>query len=552
MNKQKSFVSNVMLILAAQMIVKILGLLYRMVITNIKGFGDAGNGYYSAGFQIYTLLLALSSVGIPNAIAKFISEKNTLCDYKGAKMLLKTALILFSVFGIILSAGLFFLSEPIAETVLNMEGAKYTLAALSPSIFFVCVSSVLRGYFSGMNKMQIMSASQIIEQAFKSVLTILFVLLSVGMRAEYMSAFANLATTAATVFGTIYLLYAYKRSKNAIFTNEKVNIKSNFVSVAKKILMIAVPISLCSVISAINRIADTATITRGIEEAFENCIPARIGAAAVFNPTRLQLNNEAVRLSGMLAKSDTLINLPLALNIALATVLVPSISKCGAENNGFMIKKYVHSSVLTSFVLILPCAAGYIVLAKPIYNLIYPNASLGFELLQLSSLSLIFTALNQTIMGALQGMGKVYVPTLALAFGCVVKLISNVLLIRIPAVNIYGAVIGSVLCQMFVFAIQSVYLSKSLPGKTKIGKMITKPFICTLIMSVGTYFIYKASFHLLNSNLISIVISVLLSVGIYGAGILLLKVFSYEELAKLPIFGFFVKKHIRNIKNVIK
>lgn len=85
MNRQKSFVSNVMLILAAQMIVKILGLLYRMVITNIKGFGDAGNGYYSAGFQSYTLLLALSSVGIPNAIAKLISEKNALCDYKGAK-----------------------------------------------------------------------------------------------------------------------------------------------------------------------------------------------------------------------------------------------------------------------------------------------------------------------------------------------------------------------------------------------------------------------------------------------------------------------------------
>ena len=178
--KSNSFISNVMIILSAQIIVKILGMLYRTVITNINGFGDAGNGYYSAGFQVYTLLLALSSVGIPNAIAKLISEKTAVFDYNGAKKLFKTALLIFSLIGIILSAGLFLLSEPIAKKLFNMEGAKYTLAALSPSIFFVCVSSVFRGYFSGINQMQVMSISQIIEQLFKSALTILFVLMSVG------------------------------------------------------------------------------------------------------------------------------------------------------------------------------------------------------------------------------------------------------------------------------------------------------------------------------------------------------------------------------------
>ncbi len=152
--KSKSFVSNVIIILSAQITVKILGMFYRMVITNIKGFGDAGNGYYSAGFQVYTLLLALSSVGIPNAISKLISEKTAVSDYGGAKKLFKTALLIFSSAGIILSMGLFFSSAWIAEDILDMEGAKYTLAALSPSIFFVCVSSVFRGYFSGINKMQ--------------------------------------------------------------------------------------------------------------------------------------------------------------------------------------------------------------------------------------------------------------------------------------------------------------------------------------------------------------------------------------------------------------
>ena len=304
-SKPKSFVSNVLIILFAQIIVKLLGMLYRMVITNIDGFGDAGNGYYSAGFQIYTLLLALSSVGIPSAISKLISERAALRDYRGANKIFKTALLIFAFIGAVLSIVLFFSSASTACYILNMDGAKYTLAALSPSIFFVCVSSVFRGYFSGINKMQVMSLSQIIEQIFKSVLTVLFVLAAVGQDAKFMSAYANLATTAATVFETLYLAFAYKCKKEITPVTYKSALKTDFMPVAKKILMLAVPISICSVISAVNRIIDTATITRGIETAFKLYIPAHIGAAAIINPDSAQLNAEAVRLSGMLSKSDT-------------------------------------------------------------------------------------------------------------------------------------------------------------------------------------------------------------------------------------------------------
>lgn len=552
-NKSNSFVSNVVIILSAQIIVKILGILYKMVITNINGFGDIGNGYYSAGFQVYTLLLALSSVGIPNAVSKLISERTAVSDYSGAKKIFNASVFIFSFIGIILSGALYFLSAPIAKYILNMEGAKYTLAALSPSVFFVCVSSVIRGYFSGINKMQIMGLSQIIEQFFKSVLTILFVVLSVGSGAEYMSAYANLATTVATVVGTLYLCYAYKFKNNRLIADVNSNIKSDFVYVSKQILAIAVPISVCSVISAINRIVDTATITRGIETAFRDCIPAHIGSAAIINPTPIQLSAEAVRLSGMLSKSDTLINLPLALNVALATVLVPSVSKYNAEKNMIMIKKYVNSSLLTSVVLILPCIAGYIILAKPIYNLLYPNASLGFELLQISAVCLAFTALNQTLTGALQGMGIVHVPAFALAAGCVVKLVLNIVLIRIPSINIYGAVTGSVFCQITIFIIELYYLSKAIPGKTEIGKMFVKPLICCMIMGACACIIYGIIFRLSDSNFASVAVSVFLSAVIYGAEVILLKVFSYDELSKMPILKKlckFLPKGMYETKNI--
>lgn len=547
--KSNSFVSNVMIILTAQIAVKVLGMLYRTVITNIDGFGDAGNGYYSAGFQVYTLLLALSSVGIPNAISKLVAEKTALGDYVGAKKIFKTSLLIFSAVGAVLSVGMFFLSGKIASVILNMDGAKYTIAALSPSIFFVCMSSVFRGYFSGINKMHIMSISQIAEQIFKTVFTILFVLMSVGCGAEYMSAYANFATTVATVFSALYLVFAYKYKNDSMISGEKAAVKTDFMHTAKKILMIAIPISLCSVISAINRIIDTATVTRGIEEAFKLCIPGHDGLAAVINPTSVQLGKEAVRLSGMLSKSDTLINMPLALNIALATVLVPSISKCNAEKNMLKIKGYISSSFLTSVVLIVPCAVGYIILAKPIYNMIYPNAPLGFELLQISAVSLVFTALNQTVTGALQGIGKVHVPAVSLAAGCIVKLVSNIILIRIPFINIYGAAIGSILCQLVVFIMEFHCLLKFLSDKINVIKIFFKPLICSSVMGIAAYFIYAASFNYSKSNIISVALSVVISAAVYGAGIICLKVFSHDELIKMPVFGkiymFFEKKHIR-------
>lgn len=535
--KQKSFAANVLLILSAQVAVKVLGMLYRMVITNIDGFGDAGNGFYSAGYQVYILLLAISSVGIPNAIAKLISEKAAVSDYTAVNKIFRTALCIFAGIGAVLSIGLLLFADPIAHYVLHLDGASYTLAALAPSIFFVCISSVFRGYFSGTNQMKVMSASQVVEQIFKSTLTIVFVLAAVGLAPEIMSAYANSATTAATVCGALYLAFAYLRRRNAFPIKEKAKIATGFLPTAKKILALAVPISLCSVISAVNRMVDTATITRGIEKAFAGGIPAHGNAEAIVNPTLTQLNAEAVRLAGMLSKSDTLINLPIALNVAFATVLVPSIAKCLVSGETKKAAEYIHSSFLTSVVLILPCAAGYILLGQPIYKLLYPNAPLGFELLQLSSISLIFMALNQTITGSLQGMGKVHIPALALLVGCIVKFTANTFLIRIPQINIYGATIGSILCQSTVFVIELTCLLRSIHRHLSVRGILFKPLGATLLMGVVTYFSYKGIYAAVHSNLIAIFFSVVLSAIVYGVMLLVLGVYTPDQLAKLPVAG---------------
>ena len=87
--KANSFMKNVVMLIFSQLLIKVLGLVYKLVITNIEGFGDTGLGYYSAGYQIYALLLTLSSIGIPSVISKLVSERIAIGDTKALKEFLK-------------------------------------------------------------------------------------------------------------------------------------------------------------------------------------------------------------------------------------------------------------------------------------------------------------------------------------------------------------------------------------------------------------------------------------------------------------------------------
>ena len=546
--KKPGFMGNVMIILFAQIVVKLLGIIYRLVITNISGFGNQGNGYYQAGFNIYTLLLAISSVGIPNAISKMTSAKNAVGDYKGAYKIYKSALILFTIIGITASALLFFGSGVLSDKVIKMKNAKYVLMALSPSILFVCISSVVRGYFVGMQNMQASSRSQILEQVFKCVLTVGIVVFmskhvmypdDSDMNAAMMAAGANLATTLATVLSTIYIFGFYFRRKKGI--DEKIrssaaeSVPKPLMTMFKSILMISIPISLGSIISAVNRIVDTATITRGIEAAFAAAIPAHGKVPQIINPTLIQLENEAVRLAGVLSKSDTLLNLPISMNISFATVLVPSISAALTRGEQKEASKFVSYSLLISLLIIMPCAAGFISLARPIFNLLYPNAPDGWQLLQLSSIALIFIALNQTISGSLQGIGKVFAPATGLLIGCVAKLLLNTFLIRQPSINIYGAPLGSIFCQIISFSYGYTVLSKNIPVSFSAGKYILKPVGCSAVMGIAAFFIYRVFYGLTASNTAAIFIAICAAVIIYFALILLTHTLNKEEIEMLPM-----------------
>ncbi|MDD6734880.1 MAG: polysaccharide biosynthesis protein [Clostridiales bacterium] len=552
--KKNSFMLNVAIVMFAQIAVKLLGMIYRVVITNFEGFGDLGTGYLNVGYQIYTLLLAISSIGIPNAISKMTSERVAVGDYRGAHKIFKSAMALFAVVGAAASAFLYFGSGFIADYVVHLHDTKYVMMCLAPSILFVCLSSVIRGYFVGMENMKATSTSQVLEQFFKCFLTIAVVyalasfpsillkLFNVAenddnTRAVFMASGAQIATTVSTILSFVYLGIFYNRRRKKIMkkvaSTEVETLTKPIGQMFKSILLISIPISLGSVISAVNRIIDTATITRGIEIAFRDMIPAYGNTAAIINPTLTQLSKEAARLSGLLSKSDTLINLPLAINISFSTVLVPSIAGALATGDKKSASEKVSYSMMISILIALPCAFGYIALAKPIYTLLYPNARLGYDLLQISAIAMVFTALNQTLSGSLQGVGKVFAPATGLLLGCIVKFILNIILIRRPEINIYGAPISSIVCQIISFTYSFTVLSRQISVRISPVKYILKPISAAAIMGLCAFVIHRLLYGF-TGNIIATAAAIFIAAAVYFIMIFVMKVMNAEEILQLP------------------
>lgn len=338
--KKESFMQGVFAMMFSQVLIKLLGLVYKMYLTNREGFGDEGNAIYSSGFYIYSLLLTLSSVGVPNAISKLVSERIALGDNKGANRIFKVAFFVFGLLGFIGTIILFFGAHYISNVILKIPEAEMTLVALSPSIFFVSLICVIRGYFNGNGTLKVTANSQTLEQVFKTVFTIMLVELVVivtGLNTTIMAAGANLATTVATIGSFIYLFFFYKNNRTVnVNAPNVITKKESILSIVKKILYVSAPISLSAILSSINRNIDSTTVVRGLST-FMSEAQAKIQYGI---------------LSG---KVETLTSLPLSFNVAFATALVPAISYARAKNDMSSANKRVGFSILVTILIGLPC-----------------------------------------------------------------------------------------------------------------------------------------------------------------------------------------------------
>ena len=451
--KKESIIKGILVLLFSQIIIKVIGLIYKLYLTNKEGFGDSGNAIYSSGFQIYALLLTCSSTGVPSAISKLISERMAIGDAKGAKKIFYIAFITFGLIGAIGSILLAVSAKVISYKLLQIPEAEISLICLAPSIFFVSISSVFRGYFNGMQKFSATAKSQSFEQIFKSLLTIIFVelsIFSVGKNTKIMAGAANLATTVATVLSFLYILIYYKSKRRFLNLNNIQNNKTLRIrKTIKKIINVAFPISISSLISSFNKNIDSFTIVR-------------------FLKNNMSEENAKLQYGILMGKVDTLCSLPFSLNIAFVTTLVPSISKSVAKENYKEVRKKARTFMSISFFIGALMSFVLFFFSSQVLKLLFPNANDGAIYLKYNSLSIVFMILCQTINAILQGIGKVNVTAISSGIGMIFKLFCNIFLIPIKEIGIFGAIIGNIIGNMTSCIIGVIVLYKELNKKIDI------------------------------------------------------------------------------------
>lgn len=530
--KKQTFMKGILIIMVSQVLIKLLGFVYRVVLTNFPQFADEGNSYYGSGYQVYTLILAIATMGIPNTISKLVSEKIAIGDKRGAHRIFRTAMSVFTLIAICFSLSLFFGAEFIATDILDNPGVKYTLMALSPAIIFVAMSATLRGYFVGMQNMSEYSKAQVIEQIVNSVFSIIFVVMLLDSRPEIMAAGSTLATTVATSTAFLYLLRYYNKNKkdiwNEVKKSEKFAIEPKK-KIAKKLISYAIPISFGSVVVALSGVIDLATVMSGLQK---------------FGYTLQQANE---KFGIILGKVDILTAVPLSINVAFSVALVPFVSAAMANNQKREAVNKINFSLKISTLIALPCAAGLCFMANEIFALLFPNARAGATLLQIQCWMVVFGVIAQTLYGSLQGLGKLYVPGTCLVIGAIVKYILNVMLI--PTYGEIIPAITTVIYNAIACTIAFIYLFKSLKEKPNIKEIFLKPLIATISMIFVLLLTKKILVYISLRETLSTVIVIILAIASYMLFVVMFNVLKKEEILQLP-YGNKICQVIEKVKKL--
>ena len=501
-NKQLFF-HNIFALMVSQVIVKILGLFYRLYLTNRDGFGDEGNAIANGGFQVFALILSIIAIGIPTSIAKIIAETTARENYRGAYKIFKIAIILFSSFGIIGSYALYKYSYVLANNYLHMREAQLSIIALSPSVFLVSIISVLKGFFSGREAIKKTANAQFFDQLVKTISTFFMIELSIfifkKIDTEIMAACSNFATTLGNVTELVYLLRTYNRElptiKEEIIHSRK-NESLRIMTIIRQILIVAIPISLTALITTISKNIDSTTIVNDLKDI--------IGY------------EEAKKQYGILSgKVDALINFPLSFNMAIVTSLLPSIA--ATNGNIKMQEKRINQSYEIGLIISIPITLTFFAFSNEILRLLFPNASSGGEILKVSSLQIVCITIEQISNTILNGIGKTIVPIKSIAIGVLIKAILNRILV--PRVELaLGGTTGAAVATLICHFSACLYSTLVLFVKTNLSlsiKSIIKPLLASTIMIVIAITLFKECVKHID-YLSSFIISIIIGLMVYG------------------------------------
>jgi len=516
---------------AAGFISRIIGLLYRKPLTAV--IGAEGNGYYQVAYNVYTMVLLISSYSIPSAISKVIAQKLAVKEYRNAHRIYICSIWYVLAVGGVASLFLLF------GAGFLVEGASVqVLRVFAPTIVFSGLLGVMRGYFQAHRSMIQTSVSQILEQIVNAAVSIGAAVLIINaclgtldwsddtllrsQRSMYGAIGSALGTGAGVLVALLFMCWIYLLNKKLIhrrISRDQSRYVESYRDITRTILSVVTPFILSTAVYNLNAFVDQSIYIKLLHY-FQG-----------IDVETLHYNY------GILSEATTVSNIPIAFASAMAAAMIPAITQLSAVGDMDTAGKRTALATKTTMIISIPCAVGLFALARPVIGLLYPQEDTikaASYLLMALSLSIVFYALSTLSNSVLQGIGKVNVPIRNAAVALVVQAAVLVVLLLFTDLGLFTLPIASTVHSGLMCLLNQLSIRKAMGYRQEIAKTFIIPLLTSVIMGAAAYFIYKGLHLLTGSNLISVIPAVIVAVGIYFVLLVLLKGVTEEELRSFP------------------
>lgn len=519
--KKQSFLGGAAILASAVAIVKGIGFFYKIPLNNI--LGEEGKTYFDSAYQIYNVLLSISTAGLPLALSKLVSEAQARGRENEKRKLFSTAIWIFFALGLAGFAIMFFGTSWVAARLHN-ESAYWAIRALSPAVFCVCLLACMRGYTQGQGNMTPTAVSQVLEALSKLGigLALAWYIFQAGMGQKFVAAGAILGVTIGTVLSMLFLIgYLLTHRSRA----ETLDVPESRGTLARHILVIGVPITLSNSAMSIITLVDTKIVLGRLRD-----IPA--------------LADSAAELFGQYTFGMNLINLPPSFVFPVTMSLIPFAAAALTRRDHAEAGRIVSSGFRIVAVLAIPAGVGLSVVGGPALVMLYPkryaDALAAGPHMRWLGLACIFMCLMNLTNVILQTYGKEMIPIWTVIAGGVTKVVMNYILVGNPAINIHGAPVSTLCCYGVIVGLNLIFVWKYSPEKPHYLQIFVKPVIASALMGGAVWAVHGFVSRALSgrsaygANAVATLIGILAGVVVYAILVVAMRILRAEDLKTMP------------------
>jgi len=538
--KKQNYLKGAAILAAAAIFVKIIGAVYKIPIFNI--LDDAGIGSFQVTYSVYTLILTISTAGIPAALSRLVSAASASGNTSLVRRYFSVSLPAFMLIGVIAMLAMFLFADNLAGFMGDSLSAN-GIRVLAPAVLFVCVISVYRGYAQGFENMIPTAVSQVIEVICKAAFGLIAAmwLSSLNYASHLVSAGAIMGVTVGLGLCVPLLIWYKKKLDRGLPAADGITESSGKMGVLAQVMKVSIPITLSASFMAIMTVIDQKIVLGRLQELYTvwhmeiPVITEGLAKTAAEALARSQF--------GMYARGLTVYNLPYALVVPVSVSIIPAISAALAKGRGGEAGKIMQSSVKLVNLLAMPAGAGIAVLASPIMMALYNDPrQLTSTMMAILGAASFFVCLQYITTAVLQATGNERVSMVTFFIGAVLKIVLVYVLAGNPDFGIVGSPIGTLACFIVISSLNIVFIILRVKDKPKFGSVFIKPALCTAAMA-GTAFVMYRLLHWFGSGIIGtgrfavvicLAVSIVSAIAVYGVLIIVTRTITKEDMALIP------------------